>query len=121
MITKSTLTKFGFNKDNNNKKLKEIFQNDAKLKESYIEIYPDNPLAYSTAPFMLLLRTIEKNIIVVNDDVRLILKKKIDNNDMCIVNVLFAEVTRCYYKVCDGYSEFIINIQNIYYRITIFN
>lgn len=121
MITKSTFTKFGFEKDKNNNKLKEILRNDVILKEAYIEIYPDNPLAYSSAPFMLLLRTIEKNIVISNDNERLIFKKKIDNYDTCIINILLSEITRCYYKICDNYSEFIVNIQNIYYKITIFN
>lgn len=121
MITKSTFAKLGFEKDKNNYKLKEIFKDNEELKEIYIEIYPDNPLSYSSSPFMLLLRTIEKNIIVVNADNRLILKKKIDGHDMCIVNVLFSEITRCYYNIRYNYSEFILNIQNIYYRITIFN
>ena len=121
MITKSTFAKLGFEKDKSNCKLKEIFKDSEELKETHIEIYPDNPLSYSSSPFMLLLRTIEKNITVVNADNRLILKKKIDGYDMCVVNVLLSEITRCYYKICSNYSEFIINIQNIYYKITIFN
>lgn len=121
MITKSTLIKSGFNKDKDSQKFKEILKHNAKLNEVYIEIYPDNPLSYSSNPFMLLLMTVENNIVVVHDNDRFILKKKIDNYDTYIMNVLFSKITRCYYKICDTYSEFIINIQNVYYKITIFN
>ena len=49
MITK----KFGFVKDENNLQLKEVLKNNAKLREVYIETYPENPLGHSSS-FMLL-------------------------------------------------------------------
>ena len=112
--------KFGLVKDENNSQLKEIFKNDLKLKEIHIDVYPENPLISSSTPFMLLLRTIEKNAMVSNDESRIVLKKN-DMHETHFMNVLFSEITECCYKVSDGFSEFILSIQNIYYRITVFN
>ena len=69
---------------------------------------------------MLLLRTIEHNATVVNNEDGLIFKRN-DKFENYFMNVLFSEITECYYKVFDGCSEFILNIQNIYYRIIVFN
>lgn len=122
MVTEKTLMKFGFIKDENNLKLKEVFKDSVILKEIHIDTYPENPLINSSAPFMLLLRVIEKKMIISNDDNRLILKKKVDNFETYFVSVLFDQITECYYKtITDGHFEFILNIQNIYYRITVFN
>lgn len=120
MITEKTLTKFGLIKDENNSQLKEVFKNNFKLKEIHIDIYPDNPLISSSAPFMLLLRTIEKNVAVSNNEDRLVLMRN-DGYGTYFMNVLFSEVTECYYKISDGLSEFILNIQNIWYRIIVLN
>lgn len=122
MITEETLMKFGFIKDESSLlKLKEIFKDNVKLKEVHIDTYTENPLIASSAPFMLLLRTIEKKTMVSNDENRLILRKVVDKFETYFMNILFSEITECYYKDTDVYFEFIINIQNIYYRITIFN
>lgn len=122
MVTEQTLTKLGFTKDENDTiKLKEIFKDDVKLKEIHIDVYPTNPLVSSSAPLMLLLRTIEKKILVKNNGNRLVLKKKVDGFDTYIMNILFSEITECFSKISNGYYEFILNIQNIYYRITILN
>lgn len=120
MVTEKILVKFGFIKDENNLKLKEVFKDNVKLKEIHIDAYPENPLITSSSPFMLLLRTIEKRVIVKNYGHRLVLKKN-DKSDTRFMNVLFSEITECCYKIFDGYSEFILKIQNIYYKITIFN
>lgn len=116
-----TLMKLGFIKDESNSKLNEIFRDNTKLKEVHIDIYPTNPLVSSSIPYMLLSRTIEKKMLVKNSGNRLILKKNIDGYDTYFTNVLLSEIQECYYKSVDGYSEFILNIQNIYYRITVFN
>lgn len=120
MVTEKTLMKFGLVKDENNLQLKETLKDNVKLKEIHIDIYPENPLISSSAPFMLLLRTIEKNVAVSNDKDRIILKRD-DGCETYFMNILFSEIKECYYKVIDGCSEFILNIQNIYYRITVFN
>lgn len=121
MITEKTLKKTGFVKDNKNLKLKETFKDNIVFKEVYIDIYSENPLTTSSSPFMLLLRVVENKVVVKNDSNRLIFKKNIDEWDMTFVNVLFAKITECCYKCSDNVFEFILNIQNIYYRITICN
>ena len=121
MAIEKTLIKFGLTKDENNLKLKEVLKNNTTLKEVHIDIYPENPLMTSSAPFMLLLRTIEKKMIVSSDDSRLILKKTVDKFETHFMSILFSEIAECYYKSFNGCSEFILNIQNIYYKITIFN
>lgn len=120
MITNETLIKFGLTKDVDNLKLKEVLKHDFKLNEIHIDVYLDNPLISSTNPFMLLLRTIENNVIVDNDNERLILKRN-DMYQTYFLNILFSTITECYYKKSNGFSEFILNIQNIYYRIIVFN
>lgn len=120
MITDKTLMKFGLAKDENNLKLKEVLKCGAKLKEIHIDIYSENPLISSAKPFMLLLRTIEKNAIVFNDDDRIILKRN-DRYSTYFMNVPFSEIEECCYKASNGCFEFILNIQNTYYRITILN
>ena len=121
MVTENTLTKLGFKKDENNTKLNEVFKDNIKLKEIHIDVHPTNPLVSSSTPFMLLLRTIEKKMLVKNSGTRLVLKKRVDNFDTYFMNITLSEINECYYKSIDGYSEFILNIQNIYYRITVFN
>lgn len=121
MIIEKTLMKFGLINDENNLQLKEIFKNNLVLKEIHIDIYPENPLITSYAPFMLLLRAIEKRVTVSNDGDRLIIKNNVDKFETYFMNILFSEIKECYYKIMDGCSEFILNIQNIYYRITVLN
>jgi hypothetical protein len=122
MVAEKTLIKLGFNKDeNNNSKFREIFKDNIKLKEIHIDVYPTNPLISSSTPFILLLRTIEKKMLVKNSGNRLVLKKNIDGFDTHFMNIVLSEIKECYYKSCDGLSEFILNIQNIYYRITVYN
>ena len=121
MTAEQTIMKLGFVKDVNNSKLNETFKDNVKLKEVHIDIYPANPLVSSSIPYMLLLRTIEKKMLVKNSGTRLVLKKNIDNYDTYFMNILFSEIKECYYSNSDGLSEFILNIQNIYYRIIVFN
>lgn len=111
--------KFGFVKDENNSMLKEVFTNNIKLKEIHIDIYPDNPLQPSTT-FMLLLRTSENNVVISNDDNRLVLNKN-DKYKTQLMNILFSKITDCLFKISDNCYEFIFNVQNIYYKITILN
>lgn len=121
MVAEQTMTKLGFVKDEKNTKLNEIFKDNTKLKEIHIDVYPINPLVSSSTTFMLLLRTIEKKILVKNSGNRLVLKKVVDRYDTYFMNVVLSEIKECYCKLTDSYSEFILNIQNTYYRITVFN
>lgn len=118
-MDKNTLN-FGFVKDENNLQLNKVFKNDKKIKEVHIDIYKDNPLKASI-PFTLLLRTIEKNITVLNDECRLVLRMN-DRFGTYIMNVLLSDINECLVEMYDEHhSEFILNIQNIYYRITVRN
>ena len=120
MVTEKTLMKFGLTNDSDKSKLKEMFKDNSKLREVHIDIYPDNPLDVSPMPFMLLLRTIEKKAVVENRDSRFIIKKN-DRFNTYIMNVLLSEITECYYEISEGCFEFILKIQNVYYRITVLN
>ena len=120
MVTNETLMKFGLAKDTDNLQLKKIFKSDSKLKEVHIDTYPDNPILNSSEPFMLLLRTIEYNVDVISDCERLILRKN-DKYGTHFMNILFSKIEECYYKNYSEFHEFIVNIQNIYYRITVLN
>lgn len=121
MAAEHTMTKLGFIKDEKNTKLNEMFKDNTKLKEIHIDIYPTNPLVSSPIPYMLLSRTIEKKMLVKNSGNRLVLKKSIDGYDTYFMNVLLSEIKECYFKYSDGFFDFILNIQNIYYKITVFN
>lgn len=108
-----------FVKDEHNARLKEVFVNNTKLKEVHIDIYPSNPLQ-PLMTFMLLLRTHENNVLISNDGNRLVLKKN-DRYKTNFLNILLSEVEECFYNVYENYLEFIIKVQNIYYKLTILN
>lgn len=116
-----TLMKLGFTTDENNSKLNEVFKDNITIKEIHIDIYPTNPLVSSSIPYTLLLRTIEKKMLVKNSGTRLVLRKNVNNYNTYFMNILLSNIKECYYKYSDGFYEFVLNIQNIYYRITIFN
>ena len=121
MTAEKILMKLSFIEDEQNTKLNEMFKDDIKLKEIHIDIYPTNPLVSSSTPYMLLSRTIEKKMLIKNSGTRLVLKKNIDGYDTYFMNILLSEIKECYYKDSNGFFEFILNVQNIYYRITVFN
>ena len=120
MIAEETLIKFGLAQDTDNLLLKKVFKDNIKLKEVHMDIYSEHPLIISSSPFMLLSRVIEKNVIVSNDNNRLILKRN-DIYGTYINNVLFEKITECYYKKIRNCFEFILNIQNIYIRFSVLN
>lgn len=120
MVTEQDFIKLGFAKREMNlslNKAESIF----KLKEVYVEVYTENPFDSSTG-FMLVLRASEKNAIASLGFDRIVLKKS-DTNETHMINILASKVNECYYKGCPDYTygEFILNIQNIWYRITVFN
>ena len=121
MVAEQTMMKLGFQKDEDAAKLNEIFKDNIKLKEIHIDVYATNPLVPSSTPYMLLLRTIEKKMLVKNSGTRLVLKKNMDGYDTYFMNILLSEIKECHYSVSNGFSEFILNIQNIYYRVIVFN
>lgn len=113
------MVKCGFVKDENYLQFNDVFKNNVKLKEVHIDIYPYNPIL-PAAVFTLLLRAIEYNVTVINDGNRLILKK-CDKCETYLMNVLCYKISECFSKVSENCSEFVLNIQNIYYKITILN
>lgn len=121
MTAEQTMIKLGFQKDEDNAKLNETFKDNIRLKEMHIDCYPTNPCISSSVPYMLLLRMIEKKILVKNNGNRIVLKKSVDGYDTYFMNVLLLEIKECYYKSSKDYSEFILNVQNIWYRINVFN
>ena len=120
MVTENVLKKLGFTKREMNlslDKAESIF----KLKEVYVEVYPESPFD-SSASFMLALRASEKNATVSLGFDRIILKKN-DANETHMMNILASKVADCYYRGCPNYSygEFILKIQDIWYKITVLN
>lgn len=107
-------------KDENNSQLREVLKNEIKLKEIHISVYSESPLISSTKPFMLLLSTIEKNAVASSDNDRIVLTKN-DGYKTKFVNVLFSEIAECYYQTLCNRFELVLNIQNIWYRATVFN
>ena len=118
MTNKRTFERLELTKNERVSQLNEVLKNDSNLKEVHIDIYSDNPIISS--PFMLLIRSIETNVTVSYDDDRLILTKS-DLYKTHYMNLLLGKVKECYYQSIDNYSEFVLNIQNIWYRITVFN
>ena len=121
MVAEQDLIKFGFIKEDISLYLNKIMllENNVKLKEIHIDIHPENPFTSSTC-FSLILRTSEKNATISIEGDRIILKKN-DKYKTHFVNVLSSKIMECFSKKSDGYCEFILNVQNIYYKIIIFN
>ena len=119
MATENAWMKFGFVKDENNAYIKETLKDNMRIKSVHIEIYPENPFG-SMSSFMLLLRTSEKNTMVLNDGKRIVFRKNNEEKTQ-VMNLLFSKINECFYQICEHCSEFILNIQNIWYRITVFN
>ena len=74
---------------------------------------------YLMAGFICIIMLLNKKISLFNNN-RLIFKR----NDKCkthFMNVLISKITECYSKIEENYSEFILKVQNIYYKITVIN
>ena len=119
MITEDTLMKYGFVAEKDYSKLIAIIKNTNRLIEVHIDTYPENPLLSSDS-HMLLLRTVEKKARILVEDDRLIFKRD-DIYGTHFVNVLISKIKECFSKMTGDCDEYILNIQNIYYRITVFN
>ena len=114
------MNKHIFKFDQDNLRLKETFKDGKKLKEIHIEIYPNNPIESHT-PFKLFIRATEKNVVVSNDGNRLIFKKS-NRLGTHIVNVPLSDIVQCMVNTSDErYVTFVLNIQNIWYKVTIPN
>lgn len=64
------------------------------------------------------IKFLEGKGIYLNDD-RVIFKKH-DRYETCLSNILFSKIKECFFKISDACSEFVVNVQNIYYRIIVF-
>lgn len=117
MSFENAFTKLGFVKDENNACFNKVFKNNIGLNELYIDIYNENPISHSSS--MLLLRTYDKNISVINKNNRFILKRNDDFNTY-IVNVVTSKIKIFYKKTSDNYVDFLLNICNVWYKITVF-
>ena len=114
-----TLMKYGFVNEKDYSKLIEIIRNANRLVEVHIDAYPNNPFVCSDS-HMLLLRTSEKKARILVEDDRLIFKRN-DIYGTHFVNVLISKIKECFSKMTGDCDEYILNIQNIWYKITIFN
>lgn len=119
MVMEDALMKYGFVNEKDYSKLIEIIRNTTRLREVHIDTYPENPLLYPDS-HMLLLRTVEKRARILVEDDRLIFKRE-DIYGTHFVNVLISKIKECFSKITGDCDEYILNIQNIYYRITVFN
>ena len=119
MVDENILTKYGFVNEKDYSKLIEIIRNADRLVEVHIDTYPENPFITSNSN-MLLLRTVEKKTRILVEDDRLIFKRD-DIYGTHFVNVLISKIKECFSKMTGDCDEYILNIQNIYYRITVFN
>lgn len=119
MVTEDILTKYGFVNEKDYSKLIEIISNANRLVEVHIDTYPDNPLLSSDS-HMLLLRTVEKGARILVENDRLIFKRN-DIYGTHFVNVLISKIKECFSKITGDCDEYILNIQNVYYKITILN
>ena len=121
MSAENDFVKFGFIKEEIDMYLNkmQLLKNSVKLKEIHIDVYPENPFS-SSAHFMLILRAFEKNATILVDNDRIIFKKD-DTYETHFVNISASKVIECFSKISDDCYEFILNVQNIYYKITILN
>ena len=121
MNTESTFVKCGFVKEDIGLYLNKmsLLNNSITLKEIHIDVYSENPFVSSSC-FNLILRASEKNATILIDGDRIVFKKN-DVYGTHFVNVLTSKVTECFSKISEGCYDFILNIQNIYYKITVFN
>lgn len=121
MTTEQAFKKFGFVKEDIGLYLNKmsLLKNSVKLKEIHIDVYPESPFVSSSC-FSLILRASEKNAMISVEGDRIIFKKN-DAYETHFVNVLASKVIECFAKISDGCYEFILNVQNIYYKITILN
>ena len=100
-------------------KLKEKFVSDKVIEKIYITAYFENPLKKSYEN-MVVLRGEGSNVIISDDEQRLILKRKYTFQD-CILNILYSKIEKCFFKGEKTYCEFVLKVKDIYYKITIFD
>lgn len=117
-IDRNFLINHGFTEDSDKKVLSRLFTNNKKFKEVNISVN-------LTEPFMLLVRSKEKNITVEVNSVqenRLILKKNSGRCSTVIMNVLLNEINDCLVKdYGNGLFEFEFKVRDFRYSLHIFH
>lgn len=81
--------------------------------KSFKEIHIDT---YANEPYQLLSRVIGNNIKIIHKDGRIVLKRK---DGMVLVDVLFDSICEYAMKKRKEYYQFILTIQNIWYKILV--
>lgn len=100
-----------FVKDNDKELFNQIFNN-KKIKEIHIDTYMDSP-------YVLFARIIEKNLLISNENNRMIIRKN-DRYKTVIVNIFFDEIEDCRIKqYTDNQYEILFGVRNIYYKILV--
>lgn len=109
----------GFSKDKDNLKLLEIFKDNTEFKEVYIDIYSSDPFNKTILP-VLILRRNANNVIISNNNKSVIIKAN-DKYNTYITELVLNNINEIYYKEdFKNNFNFILNYQNIFYKITIF-
>lgn len=118
-MNSEVLTKCGFSKDENNLQLAEIFQDGIQLKEIHIDIYSSSPFDKVVIPILMLRRN-ENNATILNDGKSIVIKAN-DKYNTYIAELLLNSIKGSYFKMnFENSFDFILNCQNIYYKVTIF-
>ena len=113
------LMKCGFSKDVDNLESIKIFQDGVKFKEVYIDVYFNDPFDCKIKPILILRRS-EKNVSISNDEDKLIFKMN-DRYNTYIAEIDLNSIEDSYIKRnFEDSFDFILNCQNIYYKVTIF-
>ena len=79
------------------------------FKEIHIDMYTYNP-------YQLFSRVIDNNISMLHEDNRIVLKRK---DGMVLVDVLYDNIYEYAMKKCKEYYQFVLTIQNIWYKILV--
>lgn len=103
--------KYGFIYDNTKTDFKNIINHNV-FKTLCIETYTLNP-------YMLLLRTIEKNVLAEIKDGRIMIRKR-DKHKTSIADIVFDQIANCIVKKYNDIQyEIVFVIHNIYYKLLV--
>lgn len=102
---------YGFVMDNEKVEFKRIFNNN-NFKSLHMDMYSLNP-------YMLFMRSMEKNLMVTIENNRVIIRKK-DRYKTHIMDVPIEQIDRCIIKEYNNMQyEIILAIKDVYYKMLI--
>ena len=108
---KNSYEAYGFVKDCSKELFGKIISN-KKLKEIHIE-------TYTNKPYMLFGRIIEKNVTMLQETNRIVIRMS-DKYKTILVNLILDEIKDCFFKqYMDNQYEIVFNIHNLHYKILI--